>query len=703
MVQNNDVESHYETISLQEITDNDLLQWKSLPESIRNDICFEEYQQAQLKLEDIQQEEKPKKSALSYSKSSILAIIWLLVAIFLLTKEEKVLKREMYSIKAESTLKILLPNNELYGNIAKFIVEGYFSDETDNNSTNFCLNCFELDVFGEFFDVKNNKLQISTIYFNNTRSHLIKKSLDVEILHKNHVPDSSLEIFVQNSMKIDFPFFLSYDLQLGNPTFSIILAAFVLIFLYGLIIWEVVHRTFASVLSSALAIACLAVVNDRPTMREIISYIDFETILLLFCMMIITSILTETGIFNYLAVFVYRMTKGRIWALIHSLCILTTIISAFLDNVTTTLLISPVTITLCETMELDPVPILMMIVIHANIGGTTTPVGDPPNVIITSNEHVVKGGVSFMEFTKFMGTGVVFCVASTAIFLRIFYRDVEKLRKTSKNDENFQKFKDWEEAAKKLNEGKLKEILEKRIFELKSEKNQNFDEKLKKMQQMYPIKDKNLLYKSTFVLFFVISLFLIESVPEIQRLSLSWCALIGLLLLLIISNKDDMDVILAKVEWATLLFFASMFIIMEIVDRLGLIRLIGDITRDLILSVPQKYQLSLAIVIILWVSGIVSAFIDSIPVTAMMVKVVVSIAQNQTLSLPLPPLIWALAFGPCLGGNGTLVGASANVICAGLANQRGYKIGFIEFLKLGFPVMFVTLTVTTLYLVLLYL
>lgn len=142
-----------------------------------------------------------------------------------------------------------------------------------------------------------------------------------------------------------------------------------------------------------------------------------------------------------------------------------------------------------------------------------------------------------------------------------------------------------------------------------------------------------------------------------------------------------MDIILSKVEWPTLLFFASMFIIMEIVDRLGLIKLIGDVTKDLILSVPQSYQLSLAIIIILWVSGIVSAFIDSIPVTAMMVKVVVSIAQNRTLGLPLPPLIWALAFGPCLGGNGTLVGASANVICAGLAQQRGYQIRFIEFLK----------------------
>lgn len=301
-------------------------------------------------------------------------------------------------------------------------------------------------------------------------------------------------------MKIHFPFTLSYDLGLENPTISIILAAFVLTFLYGLIIWEIVHRTFASVLSSALAIACLAAVNDRPTMKEIINWIDFETIMLLFCMMIITGILTETGVFNYMAVFVYRLTKGNVWALIHSLCVLTTIVSAVLDNVTTTLLISPVTITLCETTELNPVPILMMIVIHANIGGTTTPVGDPPNVIITSNPHVVQGGVSFITFTRYMGTGVVLCVASTALYIRVMYRNLDKLKKGEPmkgktGDGSTDKLSEWEYALKSLSSTnddiKLKEIIEQKVNELKEiitkckiELPESFEVKLKKMEQM---------------------------------------------------------------------------------------------------------------------------------------------------------------------------------------------------------------------------
>uniref|UniRef100_A0A336MRD1 CSON004766 protein n=1 Tax=Culicoides sonorensis TaxID=179676 RepID=A0A336MRD1_CULSO len=617
----------YESINLEEICDTALNKWKSLPDSIKNDPCFMDFQRKfNENAANSEQNKQQSFKIIQYSKTIGLSLIWILITCYLLIKEEKVLKHELHTIGADSTYKLILPY-ESDKHTVRFWIEGYFGVGLDENTTNVCKDCLEFNFFGDYLE-----------------------------------------------------FVFSYDLDIENPTYSIILAAFVLIFLYGLIIWEVVHRTFASVLSSALAIACLAIVNDRPTMKEIINWIDFETIMLLFCMMIITGILTETGVFNYLAVFVYRHTKGNIWALIHSLCILTTVISAFLDNVTTTLLISPVTITLCETMELDPVPVLMMIVIHANIGGTTTPVGDPPNVIITSNPHVVQGGVSFMTFTKFMGMGVFLCVISTAFYIRVMYRNVEKLKKNCMVSQNDKLVHEWEEALKTLgssdNEAVLKGIIQEKISQLTSStmEPETFELKLKKMEQMYPIKDKPLLYKACAVLIFVISLFLIESVPEIQRLSLSWCALLGLLLLLIISNKDDMDIILSKVEWPTLLFFASMFIIMEIVDRLGLIKLIGDITKDLILSVPTAYQLSLAIIIILW-----------------------------TLGLPLPPLIWALAFGPCLGGNGTLVGASANVICAGLAQQRGYQIRFIEFLKLGFPVMLVTLSVTTMYLVLLYL
>ena len=202
---------------------------------------------------------------------------------------------------------------------------------------------------------------------------------------------------------------------------------------------------------------------------------------------------------------------------------------------------------------------------------------------------------------------------------------------------------------------------------------------LQDMEKAYPIKKKGLLIKSGCCLLFILCLFFIESIPEIRRLSLGWSALLGVILLIIISERDDMDAILHRVEFSTLLFFAAMFILMEAVERLGFIAWIGSGCEEIIKGVSRDYRLATAIVIILWVSALTSAFIDSIPVTQMMVKIVISLAAN--LSLPLQPLVWALAFGPCLGGNGTLVGASANVICAGIAEQHGYKMTFMDFFK----------------------
>ena len=202
---------------------------------------------------------------------------------------------------------------------------------------------------------------------------------------------------------------------------------------------------------------------------------------------------------------------------------------------------------------------------------------------------------------------------------------------------------------------------------------------LEDMEKAYPIKKKVLLLKSAIALIFIIGLFFFESIPEFHTLSLGWSALLGVILLLIISGRDDMDAILHRVEFSTLLFFAAMFVLMEAVERMGFINWIGSGCEDIIKSVSKDYRLAAAIIIIMWVSALTSAFVDSIPVTQMMVKIVISMAAK--LALPLQPLVWALAFGPCLGGNGTLVGASANIIGAGIAEQHGYKMTFMDFFK----------------------
>ncbi|XP_059611136.1 P protein-like [Phlebotomus argentipes] len=500
------------------------------------------------------------------------------------------------------------------------------------------------------------------------------------------------------SMSRDVFIRLGVDVAAFDEVCGVIYATMILIALYVLIIFDIVHRTFAAILMSTLAIGVLAMLGDRPTMEEIVSWIDYETLMLLFSMMTFVSVMSGTGIFDYFAVRVFRLTRGRIWALIHGLCLCTLAVSAFLDNVTTILLMTPVTMRLCEVMRLKAAPVLMAIVIHANIGGTVTPVGDPPNVIITSNHFIATSGVTFLTFTWHMATGVIFVVVQTLLQLRLLlFRDVNAWRAVVPEDIE----KVQQEVA--MASASQRPQLRQRVKKLSRWGIVDRDEYMRTVQELeslYSIRNKPLLIKSTICLAFIIILFFVQSIPTLHSISVAWVALLGMLLLLILHNHSNMEELLASVEWATLLFFAAMFILIECLNRLGLIRWIGRITEQLILAVPLQYQLAMAIVIILWVSALVSAFVDSIPVTTMMVRIVVGLAQNAKLQLPLQPLVWALAFGPCLGGNGTLFGASANVVCAALAQQRGHVITFRDFFIFGFPLMLGSVVITTAYLLL---
>lgn len=197
---------------------------------------------------------------------------------------------------------------------------------------------------------------------------------------------------------------------------------------YILIIYEVVHRTFAAILSSVVAIGLLSVLSDRPTMGEIVEWMNCETLLLLFSMMILVAILTETGVFNYVAVYAFQITNGQIWPLIFALCFITAVMSAFLHNVTTILLMTPITIKLCECLGLNPVPILMAVIVNGNIGAAATPLGHVPNLLITGNTVFAKYGVTFFSYTAHLTIGVVFAFLQTCACFRWMYHDIQKIR-----------------------------------------------------------------------------------------------------------------------------------------------------------------------------------------------------------------------------------------------------------------------------------
>lgn len=653
-----------------------------------------------------------------------LVATWIFFTYLLMSYGDKELEHRQIAVSPNEN-KTHIIHDALRGQHVGIILRGAFYEDTQptDNATNFLyihlqlLDGHDLDHDGEVITTTIRVAVVDVDEIGHIEEHetLVRFDIHDEAFHKLKNEDGVLRVHMYTNIDIGLPFEFAFDPSPLNETTGVICAAVVLLSLYVLIIWEIVHRTFAAIIASTLALAVLAIMHQKPPMEEIVSWIDTETLLLLFGMMLLVAILSETGVFDYLAVFAYKITGGKVWPLITCLGLFTAILSAFLDNVTTILLMAPVTIRLCEVMGLSPVPVLMTMVIFSNVGGTLTPVGDPPNVIISSNEDVTNGGINFLNFTAHMSAGIIFVLVQTYFQIRFYFRNMDDLRFSEPRgiQELRQEVAVWQRAAASLSSytrdedlvretllkkaAYLERLLKKRLATGKLPLD-TYKTTLAELQEKYPIRNKILLYKSIAALTFTIIFFFLHAAPEIQKLSIGWVALLGAVLLLTLADREDLESIIAHVEWTTLLFFAALFVLMEALAELGLIQWIGKQTESVIMSVSEDARLAVAILIILWVSAFASAFVDNIPLTTMMIKIVISLAHNPQLGLPLQPLVWSLAMGACLGGNGTLIGASANVVCAGVANQHGYKFTFMDFFKVGFPIMIGHILVATAYL-----
>ncbi|XP_012344247.1 P protein-like isoform X1 [Apis florea] len=675
-------------------------------------------------------QETKQKPFYRYAKLTLLCLCWLIFSLILVIKSEKIESLHQISIPSGQ-----IKSYKMYGEIPRkyisIMLEGSLLPpvkpiEYANISDRYLmiwLEFFEDNKTNQFFNGYEEIKNVSDIWvlpilpenlmdiFPGQRH---QKIFNLRNMDKNTLEHGEISIKLKTNLESSFAISISYDLSPIDKDDGIVYAALILLGLYVLIIFEIVHRTLAAMLASTMSIAILATLNERPTMNELISWIDVDTLLLLFSMMILVAVIAETGIFDWLAVYAYKITGGKLWPLVGTLCFFTTLISSFLDNVTTVLLMTPVTIRLCEVMEINPVPILTAMVVYSNIGGAMTPIGDPPNVIITSNRDVINNGIDFSTFTIHMSIGVILVVIVVYAQLRFVFRDMAALKFAEPPDvqELRHEIAIWQRAAASLSsyskdENLVRETLLKKVQRLLSQLKkklmtgsgtlERYKTTLEELQEKYPIRDKWLLVKSGFTLIFVITLFFVHSVPNLH-LSLGWTALLGVLLLLIVADSEDLDGLMARVEWSTLLFFASLFVLMEALSRLGLIAWIGKQTEKIILSVNEESRLAVAILLLLWVSAFASSFVDNVPLSTMMIRIVTTLAQNNELKLPLQPLVWALAFGACMGGNGTLIGATANVVCAGVAEQHGYKFSFIQFFKVGFPIMLTSAMTITMYL-----
>ena len=479
----------------------------------------------------------------------------------------------------------------------------------------------------------DNKLDTSKIYveLQKTTYKTVKEHL-TDILTSKNKNNETIYIGTLNKTM----------LRAITPAFWISLIILVSIFV--LISFDVLHRTVAAIVGASLLLFVsytLGTISENYfviSFNQAIQAIDFNVIFLLMSMMIIVGVMKKTGIFQWLAYKSYALSNGNVFRLATILMFVTALVSAFLDNVTTMLLLAPVSIEIAIMLDINPFSLLLPEVLASNMGGTATLIGDPPNIMIGSFAHL-----TFNDFVINLSPIIIIILIANVFVMKFFFN-------------------------KEYKKGKI----------------ENVNALLEKLKEEYKITNPKLLKHSLIILAFVIALFVTHGILHMEP---SIAAMVGAALILLFSGADITEIMEHEVEWTTLVFFMMLFIIVGAAVQTGFISLIATWVKDL-----SGNRLILAIILIMWVSAFASAIIDNIPFTATMLPVV----GYLTATIPHAgnTLWWALSLGACLGGNGTLIGASANVVTAGLAERAGYPITFKYFLKIGGPAMVVSVAIS---------
>ncbi len=415
---------------------------------------------------------------------------------------------------------------------------------------------------------------------------------------------------------------------------------------YIIIFSEKVNRAVVALIGAAVMI-----ISGILNQAEAVSGIDFNTLALLVGMMMIVAVSEKSGIFQFVAIWAAKKVKGSPRGLLAALALVTALFSGFLDNVTTVLLIAPVTFQVTRKLKVSPYPYLLVEIFASNIGGTATLIGDPPNILIGSALNL-----TFMDFVYNLAPVVLTTMVVLVAAFDFFWK-----RSLVASDEN-------RKIVMKMNE---------------------FD----------AITDRPLLFKCLVVLSLVIAGFI--SAKEIG-LENGTIALLGAAVLLFLytlgTPGEDRDgkvqEIFGMVDWITIFFFTGLFVIVSGLDRTGVLEALGHKFVDMTGGSIKKLSL-----LILWSSAVVSSAIDNIPFVATMIPMLKSMEESMGGREAMMPVWWALSLGACFGGNGTLVGASANVVVAGMALREGHPIGFIKFLIWSVPVMFISVAIATLFLI----
>ncbi len=429
------------------------------------------------------------------------------------------------------------------------------------------------------------------------------------------------------------------------------IALVILVGIYVLISLEVVHRTLAALLGAALVLGVTHTIGHFDPAYQVLNYgqalktVDWNVIFLLMGMMIIVGVLKESGVFQWLAYKSFALTGGRVFVLAATLCVVTATLSAFLDNVTAMLLLTPVTIEIALILGISPIALLMPEIMASNFGGTATLIGDPPNIMIGS-----YAGLTFNDFLITLSPVVAIAMVAQILYTKWYY-------------------------GKQYRKAELDDVAGTLVF----------------LREKYRITDSKLLIIGGIVLIGVITLFIMHGFFHME---VSIAAMLGASLILILSRQDIVHVLEHEVEWPSLLFFIMLFIVVGAAEETGILQIVADWLKDVCAG-----NLTVAVVLVMWTAAVFSAIVDNIPFTATMLPIVAYLGKTVP-GAETGVLWWALALGACFGGNATVIGASANVITTGIAERAGYKISFFDFVKHGTPVTIIGMIIATVYLLL---
>ena len=415
---------------------------------------------------------------------------------------------------------------------------------------------------------------------------------------------------------------------------SQIISVVVFVVAMAIIMSEKMHRSLVAIVGAMLLLVLHVIPFDAA-----MSHIDFNTLGVLFGMMLFVSVVKLSGMFEFLAVKCAKLAKGDPWRIMLLFVLLTAVLSAFLDNVTTVLLIGPMTLTVCKLLDVNPIPFFMTEIMASNIGGTATLVGDPPNIMIGS-----AAGFSFFDFIMYDTPVVV--VILVVILVMFYFMYGRKMN---------------------VNADKRSRILE--------------------LDEHDYVKKPKLLKISAVMIAFVVAGFMLHGVLGIESSVIAMSAA-GVILIV---SRENIEHALLDIEWTTLTFFAGLFVIVGAMAETGVIEMLANALIN-----ATGGNVFVMMLVLLVGSAVISSFLDNIPFVATMIPILLTM---EATGMDVTPLWWAVSLGACLGGNGTLIGASANVVLSDIAKKQGYEITFIGFMKVGFPIMLVTVLISAVYLI----